>query len=71
MLLYMYIAPGQGLTTPLGRSFLCQKEHLITSVICCMFQKISLKSDFIFFFHNFIHVYGPRAGADSTQGTKF
>ena len=30
------------------------------------FKKISLKSDFIhFFFHDFIHVYSPGAGADS------
>ena len=47
-------------------------EHLVTSVISCKFHKISLKSDFIhFFFHDFIHVYSPGAGADSPQGTKF
>ena len=35
-------------------------------------KKISLKSDFMhFFFHDFIHVYSPGAGADSPQGTKF
>ena len=34
--------------------------------------KISVKSDFIhFFFHHFIHVYSPNAGADSPLGTKF
>ena len=33
--------------------------------------KISLKSDFIQFFHDFIHVYISGAGADSPQGTKF
>ena len=32
--------------------------------------KISMKSDFIPFFHDFIHVYSPRAGAYSPQGTK-
>ena len=33
--------------------------------------KISLKSDFIHFFHDLIHVYSLGAGADSPQGTKF
>ena len=32
---------------PLGTKFLCEQEHPVTSVICCKFQKISLKSDFI------------------------
>ena len=35
------------------------------------FKKISLKSDFIHFVHDFIYVYSPGAGADSPQGTKF
>ena len=69
MILNMYIAPGQGLTTSWGMKFLCQQEHLVTLVICCKFKKISLKSDFIPFFHDFIHVYSPGAGADSPQGT--
>ena len=32
---------------------------------------MSLKSDFIQFFHDLIHVYSPGAGADSPKGTKF
>ena len=35
------------------------------------FKTISLKSDFIQFFHDFIHVYSLGAGADSPQVTKF
>ena len=35
------------------------------------FKKISLKSDFIHFYHDFIHVYSPGAGSDSPQETKF
>ena len=35
------------------------------------FKNISLKSDFIHFFHDFIHVYYPGAEADSPQQTKF
>ena len=67
---YVY-SPKAGADNPLGTNFLCQ--HLITLVICCKFQKISLKSDFIQFFHDFIHVYSPRTGRDSPppQGTKF
>ena len=65
MILYMYIAPGAGADNPLGMKFWCQQEHLVTSVICYKFKKISLKSDFIHFFHDLIHVYSPGAGADS------
>ena len=32
---------------------------------------MSSKSDFIHFFHDLIHVYSPRAEADSPQGTSF
>ena len=32
---------------------------------------MSLKSDFIQFFHDLIHVYSPGARADSPQRTKF
>ena len=32
---------------------------------------ISLKSDFITVFHDFIHVYSPRAGADNPLGMTF
>ena len=120
--LYMYIAPGQGLTTPWGRNlmstgtschfshllqvsknffwslilhkffldfiyvyssragadspqgtkFWCQQKCLATSFICCKFQNEYLWSLILYnFFHDLIHVYGPGAGADSPQGTKF
>ena len=35
------------------------------------FKEISLKSDFIHFFHDLIHVYSPGAGGLQPQGTKF
>ena len=44
----------------------CQFGHLLQ-----VKKKISLKSDFMHFFHDFIHVYSPGVGADSPQGTKF
>ena len=70
VILYMYIAPEQGLTTPLGMKFWCQQDHLVTSVICCKLKK-SLWSLILYnFFHDFIHVYSPRAGADSPTGDK-
>ena len=68
----MYIAGGQGQTTPGDKILMstetsCHFHHLL------QVSKKSLKSDFIqfFFFHDFIHVYSPRAGADNPLGTKF
>ena len=48
-------SPGARADNPLGVQFWCQQEHLVTSVICCKFQKISLKFDFIHLFLWFIH----------------
>ena len=58
-------------TTPWGQNFDVNRTILSLRSFVASFQKISLKSDFIQFFHDFIHVYGPRAGADSPRGTKF
>ena len=66
----MYIAPGQGQKPP-GDKDLMSTETSVTSVICCKFQKMSLKSDLYNFFRDFIHVYSAGAGADSTQWTQF
>ena len=66
----MYIAPGQGQTAPRGQSFDVNRNVLSLSFVAS-FKKMSLKSDFAHFFHDLIHVYSPRAGADSPQGTKF
>ena len=54
MILYIYIALGQGQTTSWGRNFDVNRNILsLRSFV----EKISLKSDFIqfFFFHDFIH----------------
>ena len=68
----MYIAPGQGLTTPRRRNFDVNRNILSLRSFVASFKKISLKSDFIqFFFHDFIHVYSPSEGADNSLGTKF
>ena len=71
MILYMYIAPGQGQTAPRGQSFDVNRNVLSLHSFVASFKKIFLKSDFIQFFHDLIHVYIPWAGADSPQGTKF
>ena len=71
MVLYMYIAPGQGLTTSWGWNFDVNRNILSLRSFVASFKKMSLKSYFIQFFHDLIHIYSPGAGADSPQGTNF
>ena len=72
MILYMYIAPGQGLTTPWDKILMstgtpCHFGHL---------KQVSKKSPLSLILYNFfhdlihVHVYCPGAGADSPQGAK-
>ena len=61
----MYIAPGQGQTAPRGQSFDVNRNVLSLHSFVASCKKIFLKSDFIQFFHDLIHVYIPWAGADS------
>ena len=62
-----------GADNPRGQNFDVNRNLLSLQSLATSFKKISLKSDFIQFFHDFIHVYtcSPGAGADSPQGTKF
>ena len=63
MVLYMYIAPGQGQTT-LGEKSWSQQKGLITLPICCKLKKKSLWSLILYiFFHVYIHSYSPGTGA--------
>ena len=71
ILLYMYIYPGQRQTAPRGQSFDVNRNVLSLHSFVASFKKMSLKYDFIQFFHDLIHVYSPGAGTDSPQGTKF
>ena len=73
MILYMCIVPRQGLTTPWGQNFYVNRNILSLWSFVASFKKSlwSLILYSFFFFHDFIHVYSPRAGADSPQGTKF
>ena len=58
----MYIAPGQGQTALRGQNFDVNRKALSFYPFVASFKEISLKSDFIHFFHDLIHVYSPRAG---------
>ena len=58
-------SPRAGADNPLGTKFWCQQKCLVTSFICCKFQKNVFEVWFYaIFFHDLIHVYSPRAGAD-------
>ena len=63
----MYIAMGQGQTAPRGQNLDVNRQALSLYPFVASFKEISLKSDFIQFFHDFIHVYtcSPGAGADN------
>ena len=67
----MYVAPGQRQTAPRGQNFDVNTKALSLYPFVASFKEISLKSDFIQFFHDFIHVYSHRAGADKPLGMKF
>ena len=53
MLLYMYIAPGQGQITPWRQNFDVNRKALSLCPFVASFEKISLKSDFIHIFSCF------------------
>ena len=63
MILYMYIAPGQGLTTPWGQNFDVNRNLLSLQSYVASFKK----SPCSLILYNKCSV----AGADSPQGTKF
>ena len=71
MILYIYIAPRPGQTAPRGQCFDVNRNVLSLHSFVASFKKMSLKSEFIKFFHDLIHVYSPQPGADSPQGTNF
>ena len=59
MILYMYIAQGQGQgqTAPRGQNFDVNRKAISLYQFVASFKEISLKSDFIhFFFHDLVHV---------------
>ena len=58
----MYIDPGQGLTTPWGRNFDVNRNILSLRSFVASFKNISLKSDFIHFFHILYMYIAPGQG---------
>ena len=72
MILYMYVALGQGQTTPWGQNFDVNRKALSLWSFVASFKKILLNSDILqFFFHDFMDIYSPGAGADNPLWTKF
>ena len=71
VILYMYIAQAQGLTTPWGQNCDVNRNILSLRSFVTSFKKSLWRLILYNFFHDFIHVYSPGAGADSPQGTKF
>ena len=69
MILYLYIAQGQGQTTPFGTNIDVHRKPLSLGPFVASFKKE--KSDFIHIFNDFIYVYSPGARADNPLGTNF
>ena len=72
MILYMYIAPGQGQTAPRGQSFDVNRNLLSLHSLVASLKKNDFEVWFYtIFFHDLIHVYSPEAGAESPMGQNF
>ena len=68
----MYIAPGQGLTTPWGRNFDVNRNILSLRLFVASSKIFSFKSDFIHFFHDFTHIYiAPGQRQPALRGQSF
>ena len=57
MILYMYIAPGQGQKTPWGQTFDVYRKPLSIQPFVASFKQISLNSDFMHIFLMFLYMY--------------
>ena len=66
MILYMYIAPGQGQTTPWGQTFNVNRKPFSLCPFVAGSKKILSKSNFIYIFFMFHHMYiAPGRGRQS------
>ena len=65
MILYMYIAPGQGKTAHRGKRFDFNRNVLSLHSFVASLKKCLWSLILCNFFHDLIHVYSPGAGADS------
>ena len=72
MILYMYIAPGQGQTVPNGQNFDVYRNVFSIHSFVTSLKKMSLKPDFNHFFHDLIRVYlDPGQGQKAPRGQNF
>ena len=72
LILYMYVAPGQWLTTPWGRNFDVSRNILSLRSFVTSLNKIAFKSDFIhIFFHDLYMYINPGQGKTAPWGQKF
>ena len=68
MILYMYLAPGQGQKTPWGQTFDVSRKPLLFRLFVANFKQIYLNSDFIHIF-NVFHMYiAPGQGQTTLCG---
>ena len=69
MISYIVYSPGARADNPLWTNFWCQQKVYITLPICCRFKKkIALKSDFVYIFFMFHHMYiAPGRGWQSIR----
>ena len=63
-------SPGQGKTATRGQNFDVNRKALSLYPYSASFKEMSLKSDFIQFFHDLIHVYSPGAWGIQPPGDK-
>ena len=72
MILYMYIALGQGLTNPWGQNFYVNKNILSLWLFDASLKKISLKSRFFIIFFMILYMYiALGQGQTSPRGQSF
>ena len=67
----MFIAAGQGQTTPSGQHFDDNRKAFSLCPYVASFKMISSKSDFIHIFNDFIHVYSLGQGQKTPWGQTF
>ena len=61
---------GTGADSPQGTNFDVNRKDLSLYPSVASFNNISLKSDFIHFFHDSIHAYSPGEGGIQPPGDK-
>ena len=69
--MYIHVAPGQGMKRLGDEIFMSTGTSCHFGYLLQVLKKSLCSLILCIFFHDFIHVYSPGAGADSPQGTKF